>query len=214
MTTDPLLLAVGAAVGGIFGFGADRLAARWPAHADGGVRRVDWRTVVIVLASAATLALLLERWPGTQDRVILGIYLGGLMVLAATDLDQKLLPDVITLPLIPFALVVVVLGMDPLLAGKDLALVSAVAAGIGAPIVLLVTDRLFGGALGMGDVKLAVSLGLMLGVSRLLAGFLVASIAGALVLVLLIGLRRLSLKSAVPFGPVLIGAGVIGALLP
>ncbi len=169
---------------------------------------------MVVLASAVTLALLLARWPETQDRVILGIYLGALMVLAATDLDQKLLPDVITLPLIPFALLVVVLGLDPLLAGKDLAIGSALAAGIGAPIVLLVTDRLFGGALGMGDVKLAVSLGLMLGVSRLLAGFLVASIAGAILLLVLIALRRLSLKSAVPFGPVLIGAGVIGALLP
>jgi leader peptidase (prepilin peptidase)/N-methyltransferase len=213
VTADPAVLALGAAAGGVFGLGADRLAARWPAHADGAIRRIDWRTAVVALASAATLALLLERWPGTQDRVVLGIYLGALMVLAATDLDQKLLPDVITLPLIPFALVVVVLGMDPLLAGKDLAIASALAAGVGAPIVLLVTDRLFGGALGMGDVKLAVSLGLMLGVSRLLAGFLVASIAGAIVLLVLIGLRRLSLKSAVPFGPVLIGAGVIGALL-
>lgn len=214
MTADPVLLGVGALAGGVFGLGADRLAARWPAHADGAVRGIDWRTVVVVAASAVTLALLLARWPETQDRVVLGIYLGALMVLAATDLDQKLLPDVITLPLIPYALVVVVLGMDPLLAGKDLALGSALAAGIGAPILLLVTDRLFGGALGMGDVKLAVSLGLMLGVSRLLGGFLVASIVGAVVLLLLIALRRLSLKSAVPFGPVLIGAGVVGALLP
>jgi len=81
-------------------------------------------------------------------------------------------------------------------------------------VLLLLTDRLFGGGLGMGDVKLSVSLGLMLGVSRLLAGFLVASIAGALVLLLLIVLRRLSLRSAVPFGPILIAAGVIGSLLP
>jgi leader peptidase (prepilin peptidase)/N-methyltransferase len=214
VTADPVLLGVGAVVGGLYGFGADRLSARWPAHPDDIVRAVDWRTVVVVLASAATLALLLARWPQTQDRVILGIYLGALMVLAATDLDQKLLPDVITLPLVPFALLIVVLGLDPLLAGKDLAIGSALAAGIGAPMVLLVTDRLFGGALGMGDVKLAVSLGLMLGVSRLLAGFLVASIAGAILLLVLIALRRLSLKSAVPFGPVLIGAGVIGTLLP
>jgi leader peptidase (prepilin peptidase)/N-methyltransferase len=214
VSADPLVLGVGAMVGGVFGFGADRLAARWPAHADGSVRAIDWRTVAIVAASALTLALLLGRWPETADRVVLGIYLGALMVLAATDLDQKLLPDVITLPLIPFALLTVILGIDPLLAGKDLALGSAIAAGIGAPLLLLLTDRLFGGGLGMGDVKLSVSLGLMLGVSRLLAGFLVASIAGALVLVVLIAVRRLSLRSAVPFGPILIAAGIIGALLP
>ena len=214
MTADPVLLGAAAVVGGIFGFGADRLAARWPAHDDGSVRALDWRTVAVATASAVTLVLLLARWPETPDRVVLGIYLGALMVLAAIDLDQKLLPDVITLPLIPFALLTVVLGIDPLLAGKDLALGSALAAGIGAPVVLLLTDRLFGGGLGMGDVKLAVSLGLMSGVTRLVGGFLVASIAGAVVLLVLIALRRLSLKSAVPFGPVLIAAAIVAALLP
>ncbi len=214
MSADPLLLATGVVVGGAFGFAADRLAARWPAHADRSTRSLDWRTAAIVVASAVTLAALLVRWPGAQDRVVLGIYLGALMVLAATDLDQKLLPDVITLPLIPLALLMVIVGLDPLLSGKDLAVASALAAGIGAPLLLLLSDRLFGGALGMGDVKLAVSLGLMSGVSRLLGGFLVASIAGAVVLLLLIALQRISLKSAVPFGPVLIAAGVIAAFLP
>ena len=122
MTADPLLLGAGAVVGGFFGLGADRLAARWPVHVDGAVRSVDWRTAAVVVGSAVTLALLLARWPETPDRVVLGIYLGALMVLAAIDLDQKLLPDVITLPLIPFALLTVILGVDPLLAGKDLAL--------------------------------------------------------------------------------------------
>jgi leader peptidase (prepilin peptidase)/N-methyltransferase len=110
--------------------------------------------------------------------------------------------------------VVVILGLDPLLAGKDLGIVSAVVAGIAAPVVLLVTDRLFGGALGMGDVKLAVSLGLMTGITRLVAGFLLATIAGAILLVALMAIGRLSRRSIVPFGPILIAAGVIATLLP
>ncbi len=213
MSADTLVLGVGALGGGILGLAADRLAARWPAHADRSARGIDWRTVAVIVGSSVAFALLLARWPETQDRVVLCLYLGALMVLAAIDLGQKLLPDVITLLLIPFALLAVILGLDPLLAGKDLALGSALAAGIGAPMVLLITDRLFGGALGMGDVKLSASLGLMLGVSRLLAGFLIASILGAVLLLVLIGLRRLSLKSAIPFGPILIAAGVIGTLL-
>jgi leader peptidase (prepilin peptidase)/N-methyltransferase len=211
---DPALLLVGGAAGAGWGVVADRLAARWPAHAGGAVRRVDWRTLVVVVASALTFALLLARWPATGDRLVLGLYLGALMVLLATDLDQRLLPDVITLPLIPFALVVLVLGLDPLLAGKDLGLVSGLLAGIGAPALLLITDRLFGGGLGMGDVKLAVSLGLMCGVSRLLAGFLVATVAGAAVLLVLMAFRRVGRRTAVPFGPILIGAGVIASILP
>ena len=214
MDAEPALLLVGGVAGGAWGVVADRIAARWPAHDGGAIRRVDWRTVAVVVASAATLALLLARWPGAGDRLVLGIYLGALMVLLATDLDQRLLPDVITLPLIPYALAVAVLGWDPLIAGKDLGLLSALLAGIGAPALLLVTDRLFGGGLGMGDVKLAVSLGLMCGVSRLLAGFLLATIAGAAVLLVLMALRLVSRRTAVPFGPILIGAGVIGSILP
>jgi leader peptidase (prepilin peptidase)/N-methyltransferase len=212
--TDPALLIVGGAAGAIWGAFADRLSARWPAHADGQVRPVDWRTIAVILASAITFALLLARWSETGDRLVLGIYLGALMVLLATDLDQRLLPDVITLPLIPFALVVVLLGWDPLLAGKELGLASAIAAGIGAPLVLLITDRLFGGALGLGDVKLAVSLGLMLGVTRLLTGFLVATVVGAAILLVLMALGRVGRRTPVPFGPILIGAAVVGMILP
>jgi leader peptidase (prepilin peptidase)/N-methyltransferase len=214
VNADPVLLLAGGVAGAAWGTIADRLSARWPAHAGGVVRRVDWRTAAVVAGSAVTFALLLARWPETGDRLVLGAYLAALMVLLATDLDQRLLPDVITLPLIPYALVVVLLGWDPLLAGKELGVASALAAGIGAPLVLLVTDRLFGGALGMGDVKLAVSLGLMFGVTRLLTGFLLATVVGALVLLVLIGLGRLGRRSAVPFGPILIGAGVVATILP
>lgn len=209
-----MLLLVGGVVGAAWGLAADRLAARWPAHPDGAVRPVDWRTVAVAAGAAAALALLLARWPDPVDRLILGVYLAALTVLLATDLDQRLLPDAITLPLIPYALMVVLLGWDPLLAGKELGIASALAAGVGAPIALVVTDRLFGGALGMGDVKLAVSLGLMYGVSRLLAGFLVAAILAAVVLLALMALRRLGRRSVVPFGPILIAAAVVGMILP
>lgn len=214
MDTDPALLVTGGVAGAVWGALADRLSARWPAHADGAIRAVDWRTVAVIVASAVSFALLLARWPEIGDRLVLGVYLGALMVLLATDLDQRLLPDVITLPLIPFALAVVLLGWDPLLAGKDLGLASAIAAGIGAPLVLLVTDRLFGGALGLGDVKLAVSLGLMLGVTRLLTGFLVATVVGAAILLVLMALGRVGRRTPVPFGPILIGAAVVGMMLP
>jgi leader peptidase (prepilin peptidase)/N-methyltransferase len=214
MNADPALLIVGGAAGAIWGGFADRLAARWPAHADGVVRPVDWRTIAVIVGSTVAFGLLLARWPETGDRLVLGIYLAALMVLLATDLDQRLLPDVITLPLIPYALVVVLLGWDPLIAGKELGVASAIAAGVGAPLVLLLTDRLFGGALGLGDVKLAVSLGLMLGVTRLLTGFLVATVIGAAILLVLMALGRLGRRSPVPFGPILIGAAVVGMNLP
>ncbi len=145
---------------------------------------------------------------------MLGIWFAALTVLLATDLDQRLLPDLVTLPLIPFALVVLLLGWDPLLAGKSLGIASGIVAGILAPIGLLVSDRLFGGSLGLGDVKLSVSLGLMCGIYLLIAGFLVASVVFAVVLGVLIVLGKLQLRSHIPFGPILILAGVFAALAP
>ncbi len=92
MSADPLLLGIGVVVGGALrawrrsagGSVAGACVTDRYASSTGG--RPWWS-----LASAVTLAALLVRWPETQDRVVLGIYLGALMVLAATDLDQKLL---------------------------------------------------------------------------------------------------------------------------
>ena len=208
------LTLVFAASGAAFGAFADRLSARWPRHTDGTGRSVDWRTVAVPVAGLLVFAALVLRWQDSRDQLVLGIYFAALIVLLATDLDQKLLPDLLTLPLIVFALAVLLLGWNPLLAGKDLGIFSGIAAGIGAPIVLILTNRLFGGGLGMGDLKLAVSLGLMFGITRLIAGFVLASVGSSVLLLLLIGARRIGLRSAIPFGPILIAAGILAALLP
>ena len=205
-------------LGGVFGFGADRLSARWPAHADGSIRGLDWRSVVVTLGGAASFAALTWRWTDADDLIILGIYVGALVVLLATDLDQKLLPDVITLPLIGYAAAVTFVGLNPILEGKAQVLVAdgdmtAVLAAILAPGALALTDRLFSGALGMGDLKLAVSLGLLFGLTQLFVGFLVATVVFAVVVLMLVLTRRVTLKTAIPFGPALIGAGVLAAVI-
>jgi leader peptidase (prepilin peptidase)/N-methyltransferase len=196
------------------GLAADRLAARWPVHEDSRVRRPDWRTATLALGGAAAFAALAGRWSDPLHLVILGAYFGALIVLAATDLDQKLLPDLVTLPLIPIALLLVLLDLDPLLAGKEMPLASALLAGLAAPAILFVLDRLLRGALGAGDLKLAIGLGLMSGVTRLFGGFVTASIASAAVILVLIAARRITLRSAIPFGPILIAGGILAALVP
>ena len=67
--------------------------------------------------------------------------------------------------------------------------------------------------MGGGDLKLSVSLGLMCGLTLLLMGFLVATTAFAVIVLILVASRRISLKTAIPFGPALIGAGVVAFLL-
>jgi leader peptidase (prepilin peptidase)/N-methyltransferase len=216
MTTGVVLATV---FGIVFGLGADRLSSRWPRHADGAVRGLDWRTVVVMLGSAASFAALAAAWTEPTDLVVLGIYVAALIVLLATDLDQKLLPDLITLPLIVYAASVTLLGLNPVLDGKTHLLLAdgdlaALLGAVLAPVILAISDRVFHGALGRGDLKLAVSLGLLFGVTQLFVGFLIASVAFAAVVLLLLLARRLDLKTAVPFGPALIGAGVLAAVIP
>ena len=64
------------------------------------------------------------------------------------------------------------------------------------------------GAFGLGDVKLLVGVGLLLGGERALGGTLFGLILAGVVLLALLAARRIGRKSLVPFGPFLI----IGAL--
>jgi leader peptidase (prepilin peptidase) / N-methyltransferase len=204
---------VAGVVGLLIGLIADRLAVRWPEHEPGTPPRgIDWRTFFLAATGAVVFAGLAWRWTDPRDFLVLAVFSAALIVLLATDLDQKLLPDLLTLPLIGFAAVVLALGWSPLLHGRELALLSGIAAGIGAPALLFVTDRLLKGQLGQGDLKLAVSIGLLAGVSRFFFGFLVASVGSAVVILALIATRRIGLRTAIPFGPVLIFAALAAML--
>ncbi len=203
-----------ALVGSAIGFAADALARRWPAHEDGYARaRFDARSVVVIVSGAVAFGALGSRMANDPTSLLIYIPMfAALIVLLATDLDQRLLPDLLTLPLIVFAAAVLILGNSPALAGKELGTISGLAAAVIFPVLMLVLDRLIGGDLGFGDVKLAISLGLMFGLSAFFYGFLIASIGFAAVLIVLMATRRIGLRSAVPFGPVLIFAAFIAAL--
>jgi leader peptidase (prepilin peptidase)/N-methyltransferase len=205
---------VAAVVGALVGLAADLLSTRWPEHEPDYRRRwPDWRTLVVPLIGAGVGVGLVMRWSEPRDLTILGIYVAVLVVLLAIDLDQRLLPDILTLPLIVFSGAVLALDWSPLLADKSLGQVSGVAAGLGAPAFLLVTDRVLRGQLGLGDVKLAVGIGLMSGIALTFAGLLIASVIFSAVLVALMAARRIGLKTAVPFGPMLILGAFAAALL-
>lgn len=216
MTEPTLLVAVAALAGGVWGFVADRLAARWPAHDDGSIRPMDWRSVAVVAFGAGSLGLVTrEHGADPAGLVVLLVYVVPLILLFATDLDQRLLPDVITLPLIPYAAAVGLLGINPLIEGGWPGMVGPLVAAIVVPLVAYLPSIPFGpGALGLGDVKLLVSMGLLLGFVRELSGLMGGAIVVVVVLGILLASRRITRRSYVPFGPFLMIAAVWAMVLP
>jgi len=204
----------GGIVGLAWGLIADRIAARWPAHEDGSVRAIDWRTWAVASVGAMAGALVLDRF-GQAGLGILGLMAlvtAGLVVLFATDLDQRLLPDLLTLPLGPIALGAFALGINPYVRDPG-ELAAAAGAAVVLPLGMFLLSVPFGrGAIGLGDLKLLVGVGLLGGAERLLMGVVVGAILAAVVIVALIAARRISLKSYVPYGPFLI-LGAAWALL-
>jgi prepilin signal peptidase PulO-like enzyme (type II secretory pathway) len=117
-----------------------------------------------------------------------------LVILFFFDLKWQVLPDVVTALLTAFAL-------GRLFLAPPFSWMNGLAAGLFATgAVLLVYVVTKGNGIGFGDVKLAFPLGLLFGSPRLLGVVLTAVWAGALVGVMLMLLRRASLKTALPLG--------------
>jgi len=209
------LSAVFAVIGAVAGVLADRLSTRWPEHEPPEFpagRAVGWRTVVCALFGAFALAVLPAQFgDNALAQVLFGAWFVTLIVGLATDLDQRLLPDVLTLPVIPVAAIYAVSGQNPLV-GADLLPAVLVATII--PGLIYVASIPFGaGAFGIGDVKLLVGVGLMAGGIRAITGLVSGLFLAGLVLVVLVLTRRITLRSYVPYGPFLIFGAVWGIVV-
>jgi leader peptidase (prepilin peptidase)/N-methyltransferase len=203
-------LAVALAVAGlVLGFAADRLATRWPEHDEEFLagRRIGWRTAVCGLFGAFAFAVLANRFEGDPLALVLfGAWFATLVVGLATDLDQRLLPDVLTMPVIPLALVYDLTGRNPLVGAE---LLPAILIALVIPALLYVGSLPFeAGAFGIGDVKLLGGVGLMLGFIRTITGVASGAFAAGIVLAVLLVTRRITLKAYVPYGPFLIFGAV------
>jgi prepilin signal peptidase PulO-like enzyme (type II secretory pathway) len=137
----------------------------------------------------------ISKLPNFQNLLMLGLGLVmiGIMVFATVvDLRYMILPDGATVALIILALIVGI-SVDKLLAG-----ICGVAFLGGLHLITR------GKGMGLGDVKLALFMGLFLGIRGLVVAFYIAFIVGAVVGVIMLALNKKKLKSPIPFGPFLL----------
>ncbi len=124
-----------------------------------------------------------------------------MIALAAIDLEHMILPDELTLG--GAALFFIYSFFNPEIGQLD-----AVLSGLGAALFFaalfffyLKVRKIEG--LGFGDVKMALLMGLFLGLHRLTVAILLASLSGLLVGIFFIVFKKKNLKLALPFGPFL-----------
>jgi leader peptidase (prepilin peptidase)/N-methyltransferase len=159
----------------------------------------------LVEAGTALLCALVVVAKGADGDAVIGIVFVLLLVpITLIDLEHRIIPNKITYPGAVLAVVLVaVFDSDSLVEH----LISGAAAGGFLLVAAIVQPR----GMGMGDVKLALMMGLFLG-RAVAPGMFVALIAGSLIGALIIarvGAKK-GRKTAIPFGPYLALGGLVG----
>ncbi len=163
----------------------------------------SWRRrVVVMAATAGAFALTALRYDDPEHLAVVTAYVCVLLICAGTDLISYRVPNVITYPAIVGAIVV-----GAFMPGASLW--EVLAGGAVAGGVLLVPALLTGGiGMGMGDVKLALFVGLVIGFAFVAPAMLIMAIGGgiAAAFLLVTGLRKRG--EPIPYAPFISAGGL------
>lgn len=140
---------------------------------------------------------------------LLGGFFGAVFVtLTLTDLERRLLPNRIVYPSILIAIAFCWAWPDSSFSEVLAGGLVAIAVAIG----LFIPSLLFGqGAFGMGDVKMIVLMGFVVGLPSIIVGVFVGTLAAGVVALILVLTRLRSRRDYIPHGPFL-ALGAIVAL--
>jgi leader peptidase (prepilin peptidase)/N-methyltransferase len=127
-----------------------------------------------------------------------------LVVIFVIDLEHQIIPNAVVYPAIPLAFLV------PWLTGSHDMISALIGAGVGIGLLLPIALVLPAG-LGMGDVKLAVLIGVLVGFPAIFISLLVGIASGAVVAVVLLVTKRRKRRDALPLAPFLIFGLVVAA---
>lgn len=128
-----------------------------------------------------------------------------LIVLFVYDLKHYLVPDVIIYPALIITLIYQI--YFSIISNQLSFIVNYLLAGlIGGLFFLILVLISRGRWMGLGDVKIGILMGLLLGLSQVFTALFLAFLSGATVAIVLLILKKKELKSEIPFGPFLTGA--------
>jgi leader peptidase (prepilin peptidase) / N-methyltransferase len=199
-----LALAAGVALAVVGGV-AERIAAVWPPD-EASRRGAGWRTVALALAAgvagwAIATRSTLPLWATGVHLAVLAL----LVLLSATDLEQRRLPHLLLDPLIVVAIGFVFVSPSVMPLDAVIGAVTAVA-------FLGLLGVIIRSGVAMGDLYLVAPLGLILGWPAIFLAVFFAALLSSVTSMALLATRRVGLKSYIPFGPFLVAGAVLTLL--
>jgi leader peptidase (prepilin peptidase) / N-methyltransferase len=161
---------------------------------------ISWRYPAVEAATAALVVGCAFKFGFSWDFLVGASLCAVLVAISATDLERRIIPNRIVLPA-TVVLLVAQTVLDPS--------VEWIAAGLGAAAFFLIAALVYPGGMGMGDVKLALLLGVVLG--RTVPVALLIGMISALVpsFVIIAKHGKAGRKMTIPFGPFLALGGVV-----
>jgi leader peptidase (prepilin peptidase)/N-methyltransferase len=161
---------------------------------------IPWRYPVVELVTAGLIVASFVAFGLTADAVVAAFFCTVLVAVSAIDIERFVIPNRIVLP----AAAIVLVAQTVLHPSPEWAI-----AGLGAAAFFFVAALAYPGGMGMGDVKLALLLGFMLG--RTVPIAIMVALVAALVpsVVLLARHGRAARKMRIPFGPFLALGGLV-----
>jgi leader peptidase (prepilin peptidase) / N-methyltransferase len=168
--------------------------------------RISPRYPLIELTLACLYALTVVVLWGEPGEIALGlVFVTTLLAVTVTDLERRVIPNKILA-------VAATLGLAILVVYDPAAIPERIAAAAAAGGLLFAAALAYPKGMGLGDVKLAATMGLFLG-RDVGPAILVALLAGSAVgLVMIARHGAAARKQAIPFGPFLALGGVVGLL--
>jgi leader peptidase (prepilin peptidase)/N-methyltransferase len=161
---------------------------------------ISWRYPAVEAATAVLVVCCALKFGFSWDFLVAAAFTAVLVAVSATDLERRIIPNRIVLP----ATVVLLVAQSVLHPS-----VAWIAGGLGAAAFFLIAALAYPGGMGMGDVKLALLLGVVLGRTvpvALLIGMIAALVPS---IVLLAKHGKAGRKMTIPFGPFLALGGVV-----
>jgi len=167
--------------------------------------KIPARVLAVEVGTGVILILIWLRFGQSWQTYLYSMYCLLLVVVGVIDLEHQKIFNYLIYPAIGvgFILIPIIHLSTPWM---------YLAGGLMGFGVLFLIAVLAPGAMGMGDVKLSIFLGLILGFPGIVVALFIAFVSGGFVAGVLLALKKIKRKDPIAFGPYLALAGVITLL--